>query len=132
MRRQTVVQRHARALVLEDEPFVARDELAYGRGRAVQRLHRETVAVAFAAGVAALGAVLTGDRQLQRVEQRVDAGERTPAHQRQRAAGGAVQPRHEVGLRPLDAHVVGVSLDVEQRAVDVEEERPVGGKRRHA
>ncbi len=126
------MQRDARALVLEHEAFVARDEPAHRRGGAVQRLHGELVAMALAARVAALGAVLAGDRQLQRVEQEIDSGERPAAHQGERAAGGAMQPADQVELRTADAYRVRVPLDVEQRAVDVEKKGPVGGIGRHA
>jgi hypothetical protein len=102
------VQRHARALVFENEPLVARHELAHRAGGAVQRLHREAVTMTLAARVAPLGAVLSCDRQLERVEQHVDARERASAHQRTAPPVARCRPRHEIGLGPLDAHVVGM------------------------
>ena len=65
------------------------------------------------------------------MEEDVDARERAAAAQRERPARGAVQSADEVELGAPDPHRVGVALDLEQRAVDIEEERPIRVIGRH-
>ena len=74
--------------------------------------------------------VQANGRQMQRSEQRIELGEVAAADQRQRTVEAAVQDRQGVDQAPLDRDVTGAVGEIEQGAVDVEEQGPVGRDRR--
>jgi len=75
--------------------------------------------------IAALRAVLPGRREDERREELVDARERAAADERHGAAARVLEPAEKNDLRLAGIDRFGRVGDLEQRAVEVEEERPV-------
>ena len=120
LRRLAIMQRDRITLVLVFEPGAERNragqmpaqrfgQVRHARHRCARRQPR-------------LGAVAADGRQLQRREQRVEIADRPPAHQRQRAAGERGEPRQRVLEVVGNDDLERRRADVDQRAVDVEQE----------
>src|SRR6185436_920822 len=130
-RREPVMQREARALVLEHQALVRGGEVAHRPRGALQAGKRIAAAVDAAMRVAAFDAMLSRCGDLERREQIVDRSKGTAAHQRECAACGFVELADQRFLAPAGLGRVGRLGDVEQRAVDVEEECPARRAGRH-
>ncbi len=63
------------------------------------------------------------DRQLERRKFSVEIGDRPPAHQRQRTAGRFKQARERIAQVGGHMHRVRRGCDVDQRAVEIQEQR---------
>jgi hypothetical protein len=72
--------------------------------------------------------VLAGGRQRQRREQAVYVGDRAAGNQGNRAVHGPGEAAEYVDHRRFDFNRVGRVREARERAVDVEKERPAGGK----
>ena len=104
-------------------------ELARAAARAGRR---RPVPVDRAVGGAPVEPVLAGDRQREPGEQPVGIGDRAPGDERDRAGERARQRRQQRCDGGVDADRVGRGGELEQGAVDVEEQRrsrPSGGGR---
>jgi hypothetical protein len=130
LRREAKVQRQIVTLVLEQQAFVAGRELAEARRRAAQGGGGRRRAVDRARGVAPLRAVLPGGGEPQRREQRIDVADRAAADQRERPGRRPMQRLEQAKHRLPRPHRVGPLGVLDERAVDVEEERPVGSELR--
>src|SRR5882672_447436 len=111
------------ALVLEHKRGMSCGHDAEPSSRFLQRSARDHVSVHCAGKVAALGAVLPGDAESGIREQAVDVGDRASADQRQgavRSPAERLQQKHQIAVDADESRVIG---DIEERSVDVEEER---------
>lgn len=120
-----VVQGERTALVLQHDPAGGFDQ-AHRMG--VQPGVGLVVAGRFLAAVRQpqLGAVQSGRGMAVPVEQRIELRQRAPAQQRDRAVEALAQPRQVVMQARIDFDVVGMRREIQQRAIDVEEQRPPG------
>jgi hypothetical protein len=118
-----VVQRERRALVLDEDAGMAGGEIREQVAQPVERLRVRGVQVHRAVAAATLAAVLARDRKHDAGEQHVDVADRAAGDQRERAA----EDRRGLGQRHaeerVDVDAVGRLGELDQRAVDVEEQR---------
>jgi len=117
------VDRDGRALVLDQQ---RRGGKALGADRGARGGERggDLRVATPAAGKTQLGAVLAGAGDGRVAENAVDIGERASGHDRERAAELAAQAadqRHQPARR---TDQVGSRREVDQRPIDVEEQRP--------
>src|SRR5688572_26598724 len=132
LRREAVVERDARALVLEHETLVPRGEAADADRHRPQHVRGKAMPMAQALRVASLGAVLPGGGHDERREDLVDARERTAADHRDRALGRAREAPDERELAIVGVDRVGRVGDLEERAVEIQEEGPMSLEWRHS
>ena len=123
LRREPIVQRDAVALVLEHQALVPLGKNFDGARRFLQFVHRKWIAMNAPERIAPLDAVLSCGRQLEGRDDLVDALERAPAHQRERAAGRLVELLDQADVMIFVLHRLGRLGDFEQRAVEIQEER---------
>src|SRR6185437_2154223 len=124
-RRVATVQRQREALVFQHHALRRRDQFDGLRADA-----REGRGIAGDArlpiGPTQFRAVQSGGGVAVPVEQRIDLRQGAPAQQRQRAVEALPQALEIVVQARIDTHVVGTACDVQQGAIDVEEQRPAG------
>ncbi len=127
-RRPPVVQRDARPLVLEQQ---ARVGVAQSRERrARRRRYRGRRLLDPAERGPSLQPVQARGRQPQRVEHRVERRQRSSGDERDRAVQRDGEAGQQVEEFPVGPDRVRVRLELEQRPVHVEEQRPLSGRRR--
>jgi hypothetical protein len=129
--RTAIVQRQRLALVLEQQPRVGGDELDELVAHRFERLAPRRHAMDRAEPVAALEAVHARRRQLQRREQRVDLLDRPAADHGQRAVERIAGARQQARQRRIDPDRVGRLGEIEQRAVEVDEQAESRALREH-
>jgi hypothetical protein len=85
--------------------------------------HRAAAVGAAVGGMTDLGAMAADGGQFERLEDEVDVGERAPAHQGEGAVGVLLQPFQRAPQGRRNAHVMRRGREVEQRSVNIEQNR---------
>jgi len=125
LRRLAEVQGDAAALVLEQQRGMACGEAPQLRARRREVLARESRVVVVAERIAPLGSVNARRREAERAEEPVDVIEGASAHERKAAFEAPRQTPEQGGKTGGDFDGLRRRCYVDQRAVDIEEQRRV-------
>ncbi len=123
------MHRDCGALVLDEQRRVAPREISHAAADKSHVLARQPDHASIRKPH--LGAMDAGGRQARRRDQAIDRSDRTAGNQRHRAAGPDGEPRQHGGKARGDDDAIGRRRDVDERAVDIEEERAFAGRRGH-
>ena len=128
------MQRQRIALVLDDDAGSQRRDAGQPLPELGGKRRGAPGDRSFLLGRAQFGAMAADRRQPQRGEDAIDVLQRAAAHQRKCLATEPVEPRQIFPQVIGDTHLIRRRSDVEDRPIDVEQERELGrrgGKARH-